>query len=110
MERLSRFHPELSGVKVHICKKIATQTTGEFDFELKPESPEIQYESCPNPNCTSRFDITFLIKEAILRKKTLSGQISCDGKLSAKYLKHQHQTCDGALEYEIIPVFREGRN
>jgi hypothetical protein len=105
MERLSKFYPELSGVKVHVCKKLATRTIAEFDFELKPESAEIQYESCPNPNCTSRFDITFPIKEAICRKQTISGKIPCVGKLSAKYLKCQNQTCDGVLEYEITPVF-----
>jgi hypothetical protein len=110
MEKLSKFYPELSSVKIHICKKIAMHTISEFDFELKPESPEIQYESCPNLSCTSRFDMTFLIKEAIFRKRTLSGKIPCKGKLSAKYLKSQNQTCDGALEYEITPVMQGENN
>jgi hypothetical protein len=106
MRRLSELYPELSGIKVDVCKKMAAVTIEAHSFELNPGSSEMQYVSCPNPSCTSRFDITFLIKEAIAKRETLWGEMGCDGKLSAKYLKSQAQTCDRVLIFKITPLFK----
>jgi hypothetical protein len=106
MIRLSELYPELAGLKVDVCRKIAAVTIDEYSFELQPGSSEFQYVSCPNPNCTSRFDITFLIKEAIAKRGAICGEMGCDGKLSARYLKSQAQTCDGILIFRITPLFR----
>lgn len=97
---------EVKSLRIKGRLLIATKLISEFDYKVDKDFGERQIRKCANPNCTSEgFDLFSAMRNSVVEKRIIKGSMGCTGKLSAKYKMNSAQTCDGYIEYEIIPCF-----
>lgn len=95
-------------VKVKVVKRYADflkKDVKEEGFTIRRNMPLSLKVECLNPTCTSCFDLSGLIKEAVEEKKELSGRMGCVGKEDASRMKNKGEGCGATLDYEITPHF-----
>lgn len=83
---------------------------GKYEKEIhrifNPDDRLYCHYDCINQDCTGTgFSLTSHLSESISTRKTVSGELHCDGKEDWKYLKASGCSCMTNFTFKFVPEF-----